>query len=49
LVLLLSIAWVPEVFVFLPLKVAGWLFMLAVSASILSLAFFGGTPASPPA
>ncbi|MBV8312261.1 MAG: hypothetical protein JO344_17915 [Planctomycetaceae bacterium] len=39
LVLLLSIAWVPAVFVFLPLKVAGWLFMLAVSASILSLAF----------
>jgi len=39
LVLLLSIAWVPAVFVFLPLKVAEWLFMLAVSASILSLAF----------
>ena len=39
LVLLLSIAWVPAVFVFLPLKVAGGLFMLAVSASILSLAY----------
>src|SRR3954469_24361055 len=38
LVLLLSIAWVPAVFVFLPPKVAGWLFLLAVSASILSLA-----------
>ena len=39
LVLLLSIAWVPAVFVFLDPKVAGWLFMLAVSVSILSLAF----------
>jgi len=39
LVLLLSIAWVPAVFVFLAPKVARWLFMLAVSASILSLAF----------
>ena len=39
LVLLLSIAWVPAVCVFLPLKVAGGLFMLAVSASILSLAY----------
>lgn len=39
LVLLLSIGWVPAVFVFLDPKVAGWLFMLAVSASILSLAF----------
>ena len=34
LVVLLSIAWVPAVFVFLPPKVAGWLFMLAISVSI---------------
>ncbi|MGO9599441.1 MAG: hypothetical protein ACLP7Q_15740 [Isosphaeraceae bacterium] len=39
LVLLLSVGWVPAVFVFLDPKVAGWLLMLAVSAWILSLAF----------
>ena len=38
LVVLLSIAWVPAVFVFLPPKVAGWLFMLAISASIYQAA-----------
>ena len=39
LVLLLSIAWVPAVFLLLDPKAAGWLFVLAVSASISSLAF----------
>ena len=39
LVLPLSIAWVPAVFLLLSLKAAGWLFPLAVSASISSLAF----------
>jgi hypothetical protein len=39
LVLLLSIAWVPAVFLMLPPEAARWLFLLAVSASISSLAF----------
>ena len=46
LVVLLSIAWVPAVLVFLPPKAAGWLFLLAVSASVLSLAFAVYHPAT---
>jgi hypothetical protein len=39
LVLLLSIDWVPAVFLLLSPRAAGWLFLLAVAASISSLAF----------
>jgi hypothetical protein len=39
LVLLLSIAWVPALFLLLSPKAAGWLFLLAASASVSLLAF----------
>jgi hypothetical protein len=39
LLVLLSIAWVPGVLVFLPPKAAGWLSLVAILASILSLTF----------
>jgi hypothetical protein len=37
--LLLSIAWVPALFLLLSPRAAGWLFLLAASASVSSLAF----------
>src|SRR5262249_34510105 len=39
LVLLLSIAWIPAVFLLLDPKVAGWILVAAIFSSIMSLAF----------